>query len=38
VCYSQIGSLRSPLETFMLDGKQHMHFSAGGSLFMFVLN
>ena len=36
--YSQIGALQSPPETFMLDGKQHMLFSAGGSLFMFVLN
>ena len=30
--YSQIGGLQSPPETFMLDGKQHMLFSAGGSL------
>ncbi len=36
--YSQIGALQSPPETFMLDGKQHMLFSAGGSLYMFVLN
>ena len=25
-------------ETFMLDGKQHLLFSSGGSLYMFVLN
>src|SRR5436190_3136006 len=36
--YSQIGGLGAPAETFMLDGKQHMLFSAGGGLFMFVLN
>ena len=36
--YSQIGGLSAPPETFMLDGKQHMLFSAGGGLFMFVLN
>jgi alcohol dehydrogenase (cytochrome c) len=36
--YSQIGGLQSPPETFMLDGKQHLLFSAGGSLYMFVLN
>ncbi len=36
--YSQIGSLQSPPETFMLDGKQHLLFSSGGSLYMFVLN
>ena len=35
--YSQIG-LQSPPETFMLDGKQHLLFTGGGSLFMFVLN
>ena len=36
--YSQIGPLQSPPETFMLDGKQHVLFSAAGSLYMFVLN
>ncbi len=36
--YSQIGGLSAPPETFLLDGKQHMLFSAGGSLYMFVLN
>jgi len=36
--YSQIGGLSSPPETFLLDGKQHMLFNAGGGLFMFVLN
>jgi alcohol dehydrogenase (cytochrome c) len=36
--YSQIGGLQSPPETFMLDGKQHMLFSSGGSLYEFVLN
>ena len=36
--YSQIGGLGAPAETFMLDGKQHMLFSAGGGLYMFVLN
>ena len=36
--YSQIGVLQSPPETFMLDGKQHFLFTAGGSLYMFVLN
>jgi alcohol dehydrogenase (cytochrome c) len=36
--YSQIGGLQSPPETFMLDGKQHMVFSSGGSLYTFVLN
>ena len=36
--YSQIGVLQSPPETFMLDGKQHLLFTAGGSLYMFVLN
>jgi len=36
--YSQIGGLQSPPETFMLDGKQHMLFASGGSLYMFVLN
>ncbi|MBI4475519.1 MAG: PQQ-binding-like beta-propeller repeat protein, partial [Acidobacteria bacterium] len=30
--YSQIGGLQSPPETFMLDGKQHLLFSSGGSL------
>ena len=36
--YSQIGGLGAPAETFMLDGKQHLLFSAGGGLYMFVLN
>ncbi len=37
--YSQIGGLSSPPETFMLDGKQHMLFTApGGNLYLFVLN
>ena len=36
--YSQIGGLSAPPETFLLDGKQHMLFSAGGGLFLFVLN
>jgi alcohol dehydrogenase (cytochrome c) len=36
--YSQIGTLQSPPETFMLDGKQHVLFTSNGSLFMFVLN
>ena len=36
--YSQIGGLQSPPETFMLDGKQHVLVSSGGSLYMFVLN
>jgi alcohol dehydrogenase (cytochrome c) len=36
--YSQIGALQTPPETFMLDGKQHFLFTAGGSLYMFVLN
>jgi alcohol dehydrogenase (cytochrome c) len=36
--YSQIGGLGAPAETFMLDGKQHMLFSAGGGIYMFVLN
>ena len=36
--YSQIGGLQSPPETFMLDGKQHMLFSSGGSLYIFVLH
>jgi alcohol dehydrogenase (cytochrome c) len=36
--YSQIGGLGAPAETFMLDGKQHMLFSAAGGLFLFVLN
>ncbi len=36
--YSQIGGLQSPAETFVLDGKQHLLFSSGGSLYMFVLN
>jgi len=36
--YSQIGGLSAPAETFMLDGKQHMLFSASGGLFLFVLN
>jgi alcohol dehydrogenase (cytochrome c) len=36
--YSQIGPLQNPPETFMLDGKQHMLFTGGGSLYMFVLN
>jgi len=36
--YSQIGGLSAPPETFMLDGKQHVLFSASGQLFMFVLN
>jgi alcohol dehydrogenase (cytochrome c) len=36
--YSQIGGLSAPPETFMLDGKQHLLFSASGQLFMFVLN
>ena len=36
--YSQIGGLASPPETFLLDGKQHLLFNAGGALYMFVLN
>jgi len=36
--YSQIGPLQNPPETFMLDGKQHVLFTGGGSLYMFVLN
>ena len=36
--YSQLGGLSSPPETFLLDGKQHMLFSAGGGLYLFVLN
>jgi alcohol dehydrogenase (cytochrome c) len=36
--YSQIGGLGAPPLTFMMDGKQHMLFSAGGGLWMFVLN
>ena len=36
--YSQIGGLGAPPETFMLDGKQHVLFSANGGLVMFVLN
>jgi len=36
--YSQIGGLGAPAETFMLDGKQHMLFSASGGIYMFVLN
>src|SRR5689334_9610610 len=36
--YSQIGGIGAPAETFMLDGKQHMLFSANGGLMMFVLN
>jgi len=36
--YSQIGGLNAPATTFMLDGKQHVMFSAGGGLYMFVLN
>lgn len=36
--YSQIGGLGAPAETFMLDGKQHMLFAAGGGIYMFVLN
>jgi alcohol dehydrogenase (cytochrome c) len=36
--YSQIGGLQSPPQTFMLDGKQHVLLSSGGSLYMFVLN
>ena len=35
---SQIGGLSAPPETFVLDGKQHLLFSAGGGLFFFVLN
>ena len=34
--YSQIGGLSAPPVTFMLDGKQHMLFSAGGGLYLFV--
>jgi alcohol dehydrogenase (cytochrome c) len=36
--YSQTGGLSAPPETFMLDGKQHMLFSAAGGLYLFVLN
>jgi alcohol dehydrogenase (cytochrome c) len=36
--YSQIGGLSSPPETFMLDGKQHMLFTGGNGLYLFVLN
>jgi len=36
--YSQIGGLSSPAETFMLDGKQHMLFTGGNGLYLFVLN
>ena len=36
--YSQIGGLSAPATTFMLDGKQHLLFSAGGGLYLFVLN
>jgi len=36
--YSQIGGLNAPATTFMLDGKQHVMFSAGGGIYLFVLN
>jgi alcohol dehydrogenase (cytochrome c) len=36
--YSQIGGLSAPPETFLLDGHQHLLFSAGGGLYLFVLN
>ena len=36
--YSQIGELQSPPETFMLDGKQHLLFTGGSGLYLFVLN
>jgi alcohol dehydrogenase (cytochrome c) len=36
--YSQIGGLNAPAETFLLDGKQHLLFSASGALWLFVLN
>ena len=36
--YSQIGGLGAPATTFLLDGKQHLLFSAGGGLYLFVLN
>ena len=32
------GEDAAPAETFMLDGKQHLLFSAGGGLYLFVLN
>ena len=36
--YTQIGGLSAPATTFMIDGKQHVLFSAGGGIYMFVLN
>ncbi len=36
--HSQIGALSAPPETFMLDGKQHVLATTGGSFFMYVLN
>jgi alcohol dehydrogenase (cytochrome c) len=36
--HSEIGSLSSPPETFLLDGKQHVLATGAGGLYMFVLN
>jgi len=36
--HSEIGSLSSPPETFLLDGKQHVLASGAAGLCMFVLN
>jgi alcohol dehydrogenase (cytochrome c) len=36
--HSEIGSLSSPPETFLLDGKQHVLASGAAGLSMFVLN
>ena len=36
--HSEIGSLSSPPETFLLDGKQHVLATGGAGLYMFVLN
>jgi glucose dehydrogenase len=36
--HSDIGALSSPVETFMLDGKQHVLATGGIGLCMFVLN
>lgn len=36
--HSEIGSLSSPPETFLIDGKQHVLATGAAGLYMFVLN
>jgi alcohol dehydrogenase (cytochrome c) len=36
--HADIGALSSPVETFLLDGKQHVLATGATGLYMFVLN